>query len=247
MKIIGVSAKAGHGKDFTAKLLLKMAEQDYGKKAVIWSFAHLLKARVYGEARGDLSFEDIWIDKPAAVRTRLQRAGTEEGREVFGEDFWMLQTEAILRCFADSGVELVIIPDVRFLNEVVFCHLGGRAMSRFDEQCWEQARKVYNYTPDLEQTYIDNNDVEGLWEIEQDVSGLQSMLFVAEMGTGRVIRIKSDRPTLSGAAALHPSETSLDDVSEDVFDFILENNVETTVEQLTAQLTPILDEYLGED
>lgn len=244
MKVLGLHAKSGHGKDFAAKIAFQLAKEQ-GAKTLIWAFAHPLKARVYAEARGEFTFEDVWHRKPPALRHLLQQAGTEKGRNVYGEGFWLAQSEAFIRLFEEqSEVDLVIIPDVRFVNEVLFCHLGGFEPSRYDDHCWAEARQSLEFTPELEQQYLDDGKIEELLEIEQDIGALQSLLWQAAMQRGRCLRIRSDRPTLKGDAALHESETALDHLPDSAFSGVLYNNLDVTAEGLTEQLRPIITDYL---
>lgn len=56
-------------------------------------------------------------------REALQKMGTEVGRDVFHQDFWVLQMENRLR-FSDDPV---VITDVRFPNEIDWIHkMGGK-------------------------------------------------------------------------------------------------------------------------
>ena len=60
------------------------------------------------------------------VRRTLQRLGTEAGRGVFGEDFWVERTAALV---AASGAERVVLTDVRFPNEAAWVRrVGGTAV-----------------------------------------------------------------------------------------------------------------------
>lgn len=63
-----------------------------------------------------------WSD---AVRTLLQRVGTEMGRNVLGDDVWVnLAERKIIAADAD-----VVVTDVRFANEADMVHrLGGRVL-----------------------------------------------------------------------------------------------------------------------
>jgi hypothetical protein len=58
--------------------------------------------------------------------------------------------------------------------------------------------------------------------------------------SGACIRVVSDRPTLTGKAAEHPSETSLDDFPLSGYRYIAENWRETTLAELARQAQAIL-------
>jgi hypothetical protein len=229
MKVLSISARAMHGKDFTAAIAQELAAE-VGMKFARFSFAWPLKARVFAEgAPTGLSWHDI-ATKPPAVRKLLQEVGTERGRNVFGEDFWMLQAEAFLRLMeeADKSLDGVIIADCRFPNEVEFARLGGFAPSL--------VRQTISKVMD--------QDLEGqdpVFRIGAYLMGVKAKLFKhqLEKGSGLALYIQSDRPTLTGEAALHPSETALDSLDKSTaFDGVIVNNLTTTAEDIRQQLMP---------
>lgn len=56
-------------------------------------------------------------------REALQKMGTEVGRDVFHEDFWVLQMESRMRFYDDP----IVITDVRFPNEINWIRkIGGK-------------------------------------------------------------------------------------------------------------------------
>ncbi len=64
------------------------------------------------------------------VRRLLQRLGTEVGRDLFGQDFWVDRTFDAIDFNRDLGPDArVVITDVRFDNEVAAVHeKGGRVV-----------------------------------------------------------------------------------------------------------------------
>lgn len=119
--IIGLSGYARSGKNTAAEVLVKHA----GFTRL--SFAGPMKEALYhlnplitiGGMRGvnlssaidNLGWEAVKDDSPE-VRGLLQRMGTEVGREMFGEDFWVKQAMAEAKKY-----ENVVFSDVRFINE----------------------------------------------------------------------------------------------------------------------------------
>jgi hypothetical protein len=245
MNVIGISGKAGHGKDFTASIVRRLAEEEFGKRTCVWSLAHALKARAYAEAKGELSFTDVWYNKPPQLRKLLQEIGTEKGRLVFGEDFWLLQAEAFFKLFGiGAGVELIIVPDIRFLNEVEFVRYGGRAPLALRQRIMTQAAKLCGFDMETEAELLEN-DPTGLLDMESTIIETYNAALESFHGAGRCYRIRSDRPTLTGEAAQHLSEISLDNVPEETFDGFLENGTSTTEAELEMQIRAILQDYLG--
>lgn len=197
--LISLSGKAQHGKDTCASLLVELG-RDYGVTVGRFAFAWPLKSRVYGEGAGEFALLDVLYNKPPALRKLLQEVGTERGRNVFGENFWTLQSEAMLQLFADAmpHIAVWVISDCRFPNEVAFVRNGGTVGER------------KGFTP-----------------------------------PGTALWIASDRPTLTGAAAQHPSETALDALDKhEAFDGIISNNSDTSLLDLKEQLRPYLERAL---
>lgn len=114
--IIGLSGYAQSGKDTVAELLCL----NYGFKRI--SFALPMRDAIYtlnpfvndSNRIADLVDEYGWDVAKAnpEVRRLLQVFGTEVGREIFGETFWIDQ--AFKRA---SEYERVVFSDVRFPNE----------------------------------------------------------------------------------------------------------------------------------
>ena len=108
MKVVTISAKAQHGKDYTARLLKEKLE-DRGYSVLITHYADLLKyiCKMFFDWDGN---------KDEYGRTLLQRVGTEGVRSV-KPDYWVDFVIDILRFFPDEW-DYVIIPDTRFPNEI---------------------------------------------------------------------------------------------------------------------------------
>jgi hypothetical protein len=114
MILIGLTGKAGSGKDTVADALV----EHHG--FVKMSFAEPIKDAVAALLNvSPRKWEDRkWKETPVASlglspRRLAQTLGTEWGREVNGTDFWVLLLEARLK---DAG-DRVVISDVRFDNE----------------------------------------------------------------------------------------------------------------------------------
>ena len=108
MKVITISAKAQHGKDYTASLMKERLE-DMGYSVLVCHYADLLKyicKQFFG-----------WNgEKDVEGRTLLQRVGTEGIRSV-KPNYWVDFIRDILTFFPDEW-DCVIIPDTRFPNEI---------------------------------------------------------------------------------------------------------------------------------
>jgi hypothetical protein len=122
MQLIGLSGKAGVGKDWVAQQLL--VPQGFRPWSLAWHF----KTWVVG--RGLATYDEVFHTKPPAVRHLLQQAGTEEGRAVYGEDIWCATAAAWLQVMAEHWDQQgIVVPDIRFPNEVAFIErLGGHVI-----------------------------------------------------------------------------------------------------------------------
>lgn len=119
--IIGLSGYAQVGKDTVANYLV----ENYGYRRV--AFADPIREALYrlnpkidiADMRGvylasavdGLGWENIKVDSQDA-RLLLQRMGTEVGRQLFGEDFWVDRA-----LHGVSKFDKVVLTDVRFPNE----------------------------------------------------------------------------------------------------------------------------------
>jgi hypothetical protein len=247
MRVIGISGKARHGKDTVAGLILDMADKEFGVSLGKFPLALPLKARVYAELNGQNSYEDVFHNKPEAVRRRLQITGTEEGRNKFGPELWTGQVAAFLTYFAEEGMpglNGVIIPDVRFPNEVAFIRYGGRVEYHLYNSLIPEVVADIGYPPtDEEEMALLQSDPAKLYALDRLFEQRMTERLEQERATrgGLALYIQSNRPTLEGEAALHPSETALDDMDkEKAFDGIIVNNVDTTLDDLRSQLRPFL-------
>ncbi len=114
MKIIEISGKSGHGKDETAKILKSKLEY-IGNKVIILHFADQLK---YIAAK----YYDWDFLKDEKGRTLLQTLGVSARNR--NKDYWVnIVYEIIITFFGDMNY--VIIPDVRFLNEIYYLENKG--------------------------------------------------------------------------------------------------------------------------
>jgi hypothetical protein len=124
LTIIGISGKAGTGKDYIAKTYF----YPLGFRQI--SLADHFKLTVAG--RGVASYDEVFHTKPDHVRKLLQEEGTERGRNVYGENVWCQTLLDTLRLRVERHPEdrLWIVPDVRFKNEVDFIQQHGGAVFR---------------------------------------------------------------------------------------------------------------------
>ena len=131
--IIGMSGYAGSGKDTVADILV--ADHGYERR----SFAALLKQAVYNldpvltsaglrvQHLVDKYGWDVVKREYPEARRLLQRFGTEVGRTLFGENFWVDQ--AFVGIGADDKI---VFTDCRFVNEALAVQVCGGDVWRIE-------------------------------------------------------------------------------------------------------------------
>lgn len=107
-RVILLSAKAQHGKDYTANLLKCLLEKQ-NKKVLVTHYADLLKYICKAFFGWDGK-------KDEAGRTLLQSVGTDTIRKQ-NPDYWVKFIENIITMFPGEW-DYILIPDTRFPNEI---------------------------------------------------------------------------------------------------------------------------------
>lgn len=121
IKVIGLSGKAGSGKDYIASRIITPR---YGY--VPFSIAWQVKASLV--AKGALNYEEAFITKPPHARHLLQQEATESGRDIYGQDMWLRAADSWMRVIYENwGIQRFVLSDVRFPNEVEYIkNMGGK-------------------------------------------------------------------------------------------------------------------------
>ena len=121
VKVIGLSGAAGSGKDYVAKTYF-IDEYEFRNISLAWHF------KIDCIAKGQADYDEVFNTKPPRVRRLLKILGTEQGRELWGENVWVNTVFSWMMLFhKDWGIDRFIIPDVRFPNELENVQrLGGK-------------------------------------------------------------------------------------------------------------------------
>jgi hypothetical protein len=162
MMLIGIAGFAGSGKGTVADILV----QDYGFVKI--SFADAVKdavssifgwdrrllegdtddSRVFRECR-----DEWWSNKlgyEMTPRLAMQLMGTEAGRDVFHKDMWI---HVVANRIRDVRFTNIVIPDVRFKNEIDFVRQAGGMnirVKRGDEPSWYGTALAANRSGDTD-------------------------------------------------------------------------------------------------
>lgn len=128
MRVLGIGGYAQSGKDTLADQLVdlgwtKMAFADLLREALLalnpivttrWGSWPLRVPYKLSDVVWDLGWDAAKVKYPE-VRRLMQHMGTEVGRNMFGSNVWV---DSLFRSAQDRGVESLVIPDVRFPNEI---------------------------------------------------------------------------------------------------------------------------------
>jgi hypothetical protein len=126
MKLIGISGKAGAGKDTIADYLferhgyLKIAFADPLKAAAAKAFG--VNPKLFYDRKAKETKLAYWDMTPRYI---LQVMGTEAMKGAFGENFWLKRWFLTYQQIKDT--DHVVVPDCRFDAEcAAIRHLGGQ-------------------------------------------------------------------------------------------------------------------------
>lgn len=117
MRIVGISGKAGSGKDYVGRYMRR-----YGFQNV--AFAWPLKSECVKQKIG--TFDECFDTKPPHVRRWLQEFGV--GMRDADPRYWIDQLDTLLRVLeSQGGLTSFVITDMRFKNELEYVReMGGK-------------------------------------------------------------------------------------------------------------------------
>lgn len=123
LEIIGLSGKASSGKDFIF--------ENYIRPLGYYRFALADHFKIWAVGKGSATYEEVFHTKPPHIRKILQQTGTEEGRNVYGEDVWCNTALAWMTHLTKTwGIEKYCVTDIRFPNEAAFVKRNGGKVFR---------------------------------------------------------------------------------------------------------------------
>jgi len=127
--LISVSGTLGSGKDYVAEnLLLPLISNSVSKMA----FADHIKINVASQDPDVSLRQCLEGDKSTELRRKLQIAGTEKGRDLYGPNIWVttLENWIRLRRLRDRTPDVVLVTDCRFPNEAKWIEDNGGLLIR---------------------------------------------------------------------------------------------------------------------
>lgn len=125
LTLLGISGEAGSGKSTLTKYLVR--EAGFSPESLANPF------KKDGIMLEGLPIEEVFGSRKSyETRKWLQERGTEYGRKLAGADVWVNYLETAIYYLLDHGVSRVVVPDVRFPNEVAAIQeMGGRVYRVF--------------------------------------------------------------------------------------------------------------------
>jgi hypothetical protein len=169
----------GVGKDYIANKIILVAKENH---IPILTLALADHFKFEACAKDKLPYESVFHHKTPESRQILQKRGTEEGRNVFGEDIWIQTLLVCMRThYERSLINTFIILDCRFINEIEsFRKYGAKVLRieapiRNEKKLREESRgdeltyqKIKSHISECELDtyhnfdYVYNNDVDGV-------------------------------------------------------------------------------------
>lgn len=141
--IIGITGKKGSGKDTVADFIVKNFPT-----AVKIAFADELKHMLLNN--GICDYESLWGRKTHFSRKIMQFLGTEVVRKI-KPNYWIeVMEEKINFLYSEVPKSIIVIPDVRFLNEAKFVKAHNGYIIRVNRKI----DIVDNHASEIEQDVI---------------------------------------------------------------------------------------------
>lgn len=151
MIVVGISGRAGHGKDTLSRIL--SGQLVFKDQTETRHFAEPIKRiaqLVFGFSREDMNTEE-GKKKPGAygftIREILQKIGTEMFRDLINPNIWV---DYMDRKVKESEKSLIFVPDLRFANEEAWIKSVGGLIIKVSREDHEAVSNVH-----ASESYID--------------------------------------------------------------------------------------------
>lgn len=176
--VVGLCGQAGAGKDTAAKWFI---ERGYGRSGFADPLKWMLNQafgwdmqkwedRKWKEANSVLCgmfIKDGAIDSRAvSPRFLAQWLGTEVVRNNFGNDAWV---NVWKQRWHDTGQPRIVVPDVRFQNEISAIHKLGGIVIRITRK-GDTSAKVYMHDGEIEHVPHESERTDGLLYVDHEIA-----------------------------------------------------------------------------
>jgi len=147
--IIAVSGKLGTGKDYIIKNYILPT---INGKVCKMAFADHIKVNVASQDPTVSLLECLEGFKDTILRKKLQTAGTEQGRAIYGPDIWVrtLENWIKLRQIRGDNIDVVLVTDCRFPNEAEWIKSNGGLLIRVRAPSRNRQALVFESDDDTE-------------------------------------------------------------------------------------------------
>lgn len=162
LELYGFSGKMGTGKNYIAEKLFKAMLPP--KNTLVVALADHFKIECC--VKDNVDYNKVFGLKDDKTRSLLQKRGTEEGRNIYGPNIWINILETWIKRHHETGIERVIVTDLRFPNEVEWLKsLGGytfrieaphRNMNRLKQEAGDNLDWLHKIQNHASETALDN-------------------------------------------------------------------------------------------
>jgi hypothetical protein len=155
INIYAFSGKLGTGKDYLARKFIKI--NDLHNYAYV-CFSDIIKLNTI--VFDKIDFDRVFVAKDEESRSLLQRNGTENGRNKYGEDVWIRYMHNSIRMHAMRGIKNVIITDLRFKNEYEYLNALGAVIFRIEAPQRHRDKVIEEFGTDRVMTHSSETDLD---------------------------------------------------------------------------------------
>ena len=165
MEIYAFAGNLKTGKNYVAEnIFIPLLPK---KNTLVMAFADHFKVEAI--TKRNLNYENVFGVKDEKTRIELQKMGTENGRDKFGQDIWIKTLDTWIKIYHERGVERFIITDLRFKNEYDYLKEKNAKIIKIDapnrqkENLKDENKEILNHRSetelnDIQFEYIINND-----------------------------------------------------------------------------------------
>jgi len=182
---VAFSGKANSGKDTAAKLFMKkfkkfskdnrvksVALADPIKEMIRVMFPRTKRSVLYGPSKNRMEVVPgaFFEDQPLTYRKLLQNLGTEVGRG-YKETIWLDVMDYKIEKAENNGIDLFIVKDCRFINEIFHLKKSGFLMIRVKRN---EQQLVMGHASEVEQELIKDSEFDYIIDNNSTLDDLSS-------------------------------------------------------------------------